>query len=128
MAGDGFGGPAAAEEDREAEAGVGGGSRAGPEAPLHKRPLTAALAGSCLPCEVALEAVGRAGLSEAASCPVGICSAAGLAQQREELREREGGEGKRDSGEKEQKLGKRKRHVKNPLLLRPLTSEPSWAS
>ena len=46
MVGDAFGGPGAVEEGREAEAGVRGGSRAGPEDPLHKALPTAVLAGS----------------------------------------------------------------------------------
>lgn len=58
MVGDGFGRPGVVEEDQEVEAGVGGGSRAGLEDPLHKGLPTAALARSCFPCEVALEALG----------------------------------------------------------------------
>lgn len=76
MIGDGFGRPGVVEEDREVEAGAGGGSRAGPE---DKGLPAAVLARSCFPCEVALEALGRAGLSGAASRPVGLCSEAGLA-------------------------------------------------
>lgn len=75
------------QEDLEAEAEVEGGSRAGPEDPLPRGLPTAVLAGSCFPCAAALVAVGRAGLLEAASCPVGFCSEAGptslLAQQGE---------------------------------------------
>lgn len=78
MVGDGFGRPGVVE-DRVVEAGVGVGSRAGPEDPLHKGLPTAVLARSCFPCEVALEALGQAGLSGAASRPVGLCSEAGLA-------------------------------------------------
>lgn len=55
MVGDGFGRPGVVEEDREVEAGAGGGSRAGPE---DKGLPAAVLARSCFPCEVALEALG----------------------------------------------------------------------
>lgn len=79
------------EEDREAEAEVEGGSRAGPEDPLPKGLPTAVLAGSCFPCEATPAAVGRAGLLEAAPCPAGFCSEAGptsLLAQQEELKGR----------------------------------------
>lgn len=105
MVGDAFGGPGAVEEVREANVEVGWGSRAGPEDPLPQGLPTAVLAGSCFPCEVALEAEGRAGLS----CPVGFCSEAGLAsllaQQGEELkgRGRKEEKGRREFQERESK-------------------------
>lgn len=96
MVGDVFGGPGAVEEGREAEAGVRGGDRrAAPEDPLRKGLPTAVLAGSCFPCEVALE---RAELLGAASLPAGLCSEAGLASLLTQQGGREAGEGKGSKG------------------------------
>lgn len=118
MVGDAFWGPGAEPEAREAKAGAGGGRSAGPEDPLREGKATpggAGLAAGCFPCGPAPAAAGRPGLLGAASFPVGICSEAGLAsllgqQGGEQERGRKGK--KRGLGEREQRLGKRKRHIK----------------
>lgn len=71
------------EEVRAAEAGLGGGTRAGrgasgPEdAPCRRFPA-AVLVGSCFPCKVSLEVAGSAELWGAVPFPVVPCSEAGL--------------------------------------------------
>lgn len=122
------------EEGRGTEAGVGGGRRAGPEDPLHKGVPAAEPPGSCFPCEVVLEAAGRAGLFRAAS----FCSEAGLASRllllllgqqgrRGAVVGGEEGEEKR-WGERKQRLGKRKKTCELLLLLGPLISKSSCVS
>ena len=103
-----------------------GARSAGPEDPPRKAVPAALPAGSCFPGEEALEAAGRAGLSGAASFPVGTCSEAGLAstlgQQGggEERRRGKEGEGKR-FGREGAKVRKEKKTRKSSLLLGPLT-------
>lgn len=124
MVGDAFGRPGVVEEVRAAEAGVGWGGRAGLEDALPQGLPPAVPAGSCFPCEVALEAERRAGLP----CPVGFCSEAGLAsllaQQEEELKGREGGEEKRFRREGA-KVKKEEQHVKTHYCYGRLVQNPA---